>query len=359
MSHKDFLWEHRLHIFNLVLENFESLVETFSSEMKFLNGEHYCLGNDKIFGKSIKLKKRIGSPSVYGEAWFSTLKGIDSKHEHNIAVKKILLKKADIHDTPFSKKQLLSGKSVWSEIAAYILCNVLVFSRICPNLPILYKYTWCSQGCKFVNKEMDVSKKGNNACILIANELADGDINHFTEGKNKKIWNDELIENFIFQVTVALYSLKKYFNMRHNDLHGGNVLVHRIKKVKGYFHYRINKEDYYLPNLGYFFILWDFGMVDIPNVIKSPFPVKKNETDIGNILGVIDDEIESDNFIINDILDNEKKYTLEYIIKRHFGSLKYNKPKKSEIIESYNLDIPKQQVYNSLPDILQKSLNLN
>jgi hypothetical protein len=45
--------------------------------------------------------------------------------------------------------------------------------------------------------------------------------------------------------------------MAHNDCHWGNFLYHKIKKG-GYFHYKIFDKDYYLENLGFLWVIWDF-----------------------------------------------------------------------------------------------------
>ena len=52
----------------------------------------------------------------------------------------------------------------------------------------------------------------------------------------------------------------KYINAFHNDAHAGNFLYHRIKPG-GYFHYNIYGQDFYLENIGYLWVIWDFGLI--------------------------------------------------------------------------------------------------
>ena len=52
--------------------------------------------------------------------------------------------------------------------------------------------------------------------------------------------------------------------MLHTDLHIGNILVQKVKSG-GYWIYKLDGVDYYLPNLGYIFIISDFGFSWIPN----------------------------------------------------------------------------------------------
>jgi hypothetical protein len=49
-------------------------------------------------------------------------------------------------------------------------------------------------------------------------------------------------------------------NAYHNDAHAGNFLFHKIKPG-GYFHYNIYGKDYYLENIGYLWVIWDFGLI--------------------------------------------------------------------------------------------------
>ena len=52
----------------------------------------------------------------------------------------------------------------------------------------------------------------------------------------------------------------KYINAFHNDAHAGNFLYHRVKPG-GYFHYNIYGKDYYIENIGYLWVIWDFGLI--------------------------------------------------------------------------------------------------
>jgi predicted unusual protein kinase regulating ubiquinone biosynthesis (AarF/ABC1/UbiB family) len=52
----------------------------------------------------------------------------------------------------------------------------------------------------------------------------------------------------------------KIINAFHADAHNGNFLFHKIKPG-GYIHYNIYGVDYYLKNLGFMFVIWDFGLI--------------------------------------------------------------------------------------------------
>jgi len=92
--------------------------------------------------------------------------------------------------------------------------------------------------------------------------------------------------NAYFQIFSAVYVIQKKMKMFHNDLHWGNVLVTQINKNKkfdsinnsqsdsnehdnsgendergnGYWKYVVDGVSYYIPNMGYIFKIWDFGL---------------------------------------------------------------------------------------------------
>lgn len=245
---KTFTYKQRFEIFEQVTKALDDN----------LNGQKLCVKDNKL-GDEIQMKHRFGSPSVFGEAWIAHI-----LHDiRNIAVKKVVLMKTDQQNS-YTFKQLNSGESAWVEMTAYLLSTALVLCGVTQNLPVTYKYFWCPK-CEFENK--DLEKK--SACLLVLNELADGDLTKFLQ--KKELWshnNGELISNCLFQILAGLYALKKFFNMTHNDLHDQNILVHKVEKG-GYWHYKIDNYDYYLPNLGFVFVIWDFGTVHIPHKMKG------------------------------------------------------------------------------------------
>lgn len=328
----------------------------------YSNGDKLCVKN-KTLGDAVKMGKRFGSPSAFGEAWLGyTFEKKGSKF--NVAIKKMTLSTTDLGQS-FTREQLMSGSSSWGEMAAYIVCTTLVMAKICPNLPVLYKYFWCPN-CKFVNKA--IKGKTVRPCLLVVNELADYDLKTFIKNK-LHVWNPALVDNCVFQIAAGLYSLKKFYNMTHNDLHMGNVLVHEIP-AGGYWHYKIDGKNYYIPNMGYLFVLWDFGMVHIPDKIKgqpefytvddTPIP---SETDIGRICSVMSDPLYTKRAkkylgakrhqLLGNIMKREKlQQPLEEILLEYFPGF-HKKPKEEHIIDTYNMDYSKKQLRNAHSDELK------
>jgi len=310
-----------------------------STTLQYPNGSTLCISseNDKMCptlgSTSIQVHKKFGTPSLFGEAWIASI------DKQIIALKKILL--TDNTKDSFTKQQFLAGGSAWSELAVYILSTILVFSKVNPNLPITFRYYYCKE-CQFLNK--NISKK-KQQCIMTLNEMGDGDLKMYL--KSKKMWNAKLIANFIFQVLSALYTLQKYFNMTHNDLHWGNVLVHEIQKG-GYWKYTIDGIDYYIENLGYVFVLWDFGMVEIPGKMNTVSDTD-NYDDLNNILSILYEEVDIKISILEDILDDES-IPLHMLITKYFNTSTFTTKRDSNsIIDSFNMDVSKDVLKEATP----------
>ena len=158
-------------------------------------------------------------------------------------VKSILFdaKPEDIYQL-FTKIRVFNYPSL-TEIVANTLTNQLILQNICPHYVLNYNWIY------------------DNNKISLYNEYATfGDFHKWCKQKHSyEIWM-----NALFQITVGLYTIKKYFNMHHTDFHTGNILVHKVKPG-GFWIYEINNTKYYLPNLGFIFLLSDFGFAWIPN----------------------------------------------------------------------------------------------
>lgn len=348
---KLFTWKERLQVFDVISNSLNS----------YLNGQKLCVSSNKL-GNAVKMSHRFGSPSKYGEAWIGYVFNDGTK----IAVKKVVLLPGDRGES-FTKKQLSSGESAWIEMAALQFASMLVIAKICPNLPLTYKYFWCPK-CKFENKEIEGSPI--QPCLYVANELANGDLHTYVT-KKTEIFTPAVIENCVFQLVAACYAFEKYYLMTHNDLHLKNVLVHEIQPG-GYWEYRINGKTYRVPNLGYVFVVWDFGMVHIPGKIKgfpdfftmeaNPVP---NETDIGRVCSLLNDKLRSKTGIrklgrknarsrlLSEIERYEGRMTLKEILNEYFRPYTIGKP-QGQLIDAFNMDIPLKQLRAAHPDFLKQ-----
>jgi serine/threonine protein kinase len=299
------------------------------------------------------MKKRIGEESLYGEAWQAT--SVDGKQK--FAIKMVPLSRQDLDG--FSRKNLLSGKSVWREITAYILGSILITAGVCQNLPLFYKYFSCAR-CQFTNtniKDIRRAKDMSSKCVLILNELADGNLENWLMERPRSKLD---IQNAIFQIAAGLYAIQKYFDMTHNDLHTGNVLVHKIKKG-GYWMYKINGKCFAIPNLGQIFVLWDFGMAHIPGKIRGFDDFRINdskpsgrEADIGRITRHIGEILKGQSLEI--ISKIKKKDDLEHIFSSFFESYRISSHEADTrtFIDIFDLDKKKKELLTWAPSNFHK-----
>lgn len=232
---------------------------------QFSSGSYLCPDNENKLD-NFKLYNRIGSESINGEVFLTCLcKNIydcSCDDTNMYATKKIILKDEDL---PFLEnhfhKDALTRES-WAEICSLELCKFMLGNKITPNVPLYYKYFICNS-CKFSNPQL--LKRYNSTlddvpCVHLISEFAEnGDVKSWCLEKvrNKDEWN-----SMFFQVFNALYAFQKYFDLVHNDLHWGNVLVKKVPE-NSVIHYTINGNKFIIPTYGNLFLLWDFGLANI------------------------------------------------------------------------------------------------
>lgn len=213
--------------------------------------------NEKI--KLLGKKKYLASGSQ-GDVYKYCFTKPGQKLEKCLVAKKVYtnIKESKYINDIFNKNAL--KYNVYIDIAVMTLTNQLVLQNICPNFVLNYSYS--------------IKERVTGACkndfpfkFTMYNELIDGSTFDSWVREHHSI--DEFY-NAYFQITVALYSLHKYFNMTHLDLHSKNILVKSVSKG-GYWKYIINDTEYYVPNLGFIFYLNDFDQVWVPQVFNSWF----------------------------------------------------------------------------------------
>jgi hypothetical protein len=236
-----------------------------------------CLDDYKK--KGLYVKNRIGSDSANAEVYLAC----DNNQKCNHVIKTIPLKidsvntlykyycldkkMQDCNKDKININEILYNyhndprvmiHSDWVELFVMYLCKILIKKKICFNLTEAYEYSFCTQ-CKYKNYDV--------ICSYLITELADeGDLKSWLKKERAPY---ELFVMF-FQIFAGLYALRKYFNIIHNDLHTGNILVKKIPidKEKPYLKYIIDGKKYYIPNIGYIFMIWDFGYAQIPGVLE-------------------------------------------------------------------------------------------
>lgn len=197
------------------------------------------------FNYNIIIVKRIGNESSDGSIYLSKIKS-DSKTFNFIT--KIQL---------FSdfKEMLFLAK-----LSNYAINNKNI------HLPLFYGYLKCNAFNKFdlllptnitINKKLNSYNYKNNDSseyYSIFAELADGDIVNYIE---KLSFIPIKLYNAIAQCFMGIISTHNA-GIYHRDSHLGNFLFHIISSG-GCIKYKYKDIEFYIENIGYNWVIWDFG----------------------------------------------------------------------------------------------------
>ncbi|NBU33883.1 hypothetical protein EB118_02240 [bacterium] len=183
----------------------------------------------------------------------------------------IVIKRTTVTESDARRRNLKSRralrKPVFIEFAAGEMCAQLVLNKICPNVTLTYHH----EIIKHCNKVENFGRE--KYCSLQYMEYIN--YNTFEEFAQYR-HREGLWYNAIFQILAGLYALKLHFNLIHNDFHGRNLLVHKIEPG-GYWVYIIDGKRYYVPNMGYIFLVSDFGLSWIPGKMYPGDYVRKRD----------------------------------------------------------------------------------
>lgn len=246
------------------------ILTSYFNPLRFLKSltkfKYTCVTDGRLDNK-IEFKKLHTSDNKNSDVIFSNIKL--NKKTIQLGIKKVPLDEIDLY---FLKGEINPGNiiesesDVLTEIYMLKLMSVLLLEKITNFLPFSYKYYICND-CHFNNKK--ILKKfhymSEIPCLYIISEKADGEFEYFVKKKAK---SDKEILSAYLQIYTALYVIKKYFNIEHQDLHVSNVLFFNVKPG-GYWKYKIGKKTIYIPNYGFMFILWDFGYSMIPEKVYT------------------------------------------------------------------------------------------
>jgi len=224
-------------------------------------------------GDNIILKNQIGTEGSFGIVYLGGFKDLQGKlYKYAIKVAKTVDVEKEILILQKLRTALLNHTSPhFPFLYAVLHCESIVegFSNVSKakinTFPSLLKKAY-----KYYSNVYDSSIK------VILNELANGDLKAFIHIYYN---NDNLMKNTLIQTVLSLFSFYMITGMYHLDCHWGNFLYHKIKPG-GYIHYKIEGNDYYLENLGYLWVIWDFGIA-MPLTNKS---ITSMSTDISLLL---------------------------------------------------------------------------
>ncbi len=239
-----------LNIFNPIIKrvtkyiidriNYFVIINNYINKIK-KNSDNNCIKkiNDELkLGEKIILDKQIGNIGKYGVVY--------KAHYNSNKIFKFAVKICEIND--INKKEIEVCKKI----------NKILIDMKCPHFLFLYGFLTC-------NSISDIPIP--NKAFLLINELADSTFSQLIKDliedldKNNIDNNllNKIVRNAIVQIYISIIFFNKYSNYNHNDTHFNNFLYHKINEG-GYFHYCINDKDYYIENIGYLWVINDFGL---------------------------------------------------------------------------------------------------
>jgi len=163
----------------------------------------------------------------------------------------------------------------------------------------------------------------------------------------------KMLYNAFFQIITAIYTVQKQFGLQHLDMHAENILVKKIPKG-GYFKYIINEIEYNVPNLGYLFVINDYGYAWIPKNKK-----KDREYDVNFILNDVKSDLPVEvindiKYIVKNLKSNKKDF--EDLINQIWGEMYKKAPKGLNLLEVYRPD-KHIKLENNIKEIIKIGIN--
>jgi hypothetical protein len=279
-------------------------------------GDFIILKQDKYSYKNLILNKKIGSKSKYG-AVYSVTYGIKPRI-YTAASKLICINESNT-------KEL----SILEKITKIILAKKTI------HFPIMYFYTTISKTSNMKSSLLPEAIRYCDNFYVSFNEMFSGDLKMLMSSKKQ---TTAFMKNAITQIFFSISNFSHYTGFIHKDAHWGNFLYHKIKPG-GYFYYKVNGIDVYLENIGFIWVIWDYGFaikITSDNVIK----------DYSRIIHAFYPKLYG-GWIPNNITYNTKDIDFPLNITRSLRVLSYNR-------DSYKTK--KKQVHNILFDLYPELL---
>jgi hypothetical protein len=214
---------------------------------------HYHWDKYSMILKKLHILKRIGNESKYARVFQGYFNYFKESQNSLFSIKIIQMSPIDmeimLNEENMNHDYIFNSKSIWKEIYVLRICYKLLKLKKSIHLPIHYFCLYSN------NHEFLKPYTQENPHLFLCNELAYDDLKNWSKSE-RNIY--EWISCFL-QIYFGLYTLQYYTGIIHNDLHWANILVFSIPKG-GYWCYQIQNKKYYIENLGFLFVLWDFGM---------------------------------------------------------------------------------------------------
>ena len=268
----------------------------------------WCQNIDNI----ITLSDTIGNGS-----WGSVYSAYITSYPHL----KFAVKYAKVYPEALKTK----NSSSWNEIKILNIFQKLIEKKYTQNLLYLIDNFTCSNP-KFKNIEFAKNEQAEK-CNVMLFELATCNLTNWLNQPHTLLE----LQSCLFQIMHALHTMQKFGQIHHFDIKSANILCYRTKKG-GYWKYRVLEKDYYVPNLGFVFVLADFGLA---RSLSPNYIMLKHDSDktfrLGHRYAVV--EPNSKKFIPVDCqnqIDNDGKIIPSEMIKWKSGYYSYGGESRSD-----------------------------
>ncbi len=250
--------DNKISIKNRLL--FNNQLQSVFQKFEIKENKACISGGTKLLKKYVDVIKKLGS-GTFGVVYYSCIKDTPKC----FAIKEAAIKKNEIK----TKK----GYTWWEIHILQNLINPLVYNKICPNLPILTTILFCDQCVLEVGFPVEIVR---SPCSLMITELADGTLADWFK-KEKPLYEEQC--NALFQIMAGTHAIQQHIQMTNNDIKAQNILYYKLKSKNGIWIYEIFGKKYFIKNLGYVFVLNDFGVASVYN---SSYPYHESDiVDVG------------------------------------------------------------------------------
>ena len=218
----------RVQRYYLIKKRFEKLTgnECLTKKM-FGNNQGYTV--DGI----VNLEKKIGSDSVYGSIYLTSMPHLLGSY-------------------PIASKvmEITAGNDGETKINMWITKNIIL-QKQSKHFVMMYNTT----KCPFYDTQ--IKRLRAEERLVDYNELCNGDLSSLmkTEVRN----DEETMINLAFQVLIAIATYQNRVGFVHRDTHHGNFL-YQLNNEVGYYHYIYNGLDFYIKSCKYNMFISDFGI---------------------------------------------------------------------------------------------------
>ena len=187
----------------------------------------------------IDLVKKIGTESVYGSIYLSSIK--ESLGGYSIVTKVM----ENIDDNNIEIELMIK------------LTNELLLTKKSKHFAAVYNYAKCLKD-SIIDYDGTKKIRQNKHKLVSINELAHGDLKTLVE-KKEILNNEKLLFNLLIQVFISIGTFQSHLNYVHRDAHYGNFLYQKNNDI-GYYQYKFGNMTFYLKSSGYNIIIYDYGL---------------------------------------------------------------------------------------------------